>query len=179
MERDNFASVCPHSQNTVSLTNSVSLGVATKTQISYVLHYVKNYFNWKQTSTHLKCSTSSSCLVYLLSQLVMCVQRSHKGDRNKMRSCNFSKETLRQDQDKGHLRGWHSAAAYCHTAGAPTDPKGKDSQVQTWVKVHQQTPKGRIHKYKHGSKCQFSKCWKLQALGLGTPKKKTQRQYHF
>ena len=36
---------------------------------------------------------------------------------------------------------------------APTDPKGKDSQGQAWVKVHQQTPKGRIHKDKHGSKC--------------------------
>ena len=36
---------------------------------------------------------------------------------------------------------------------APTGPKGKDSQGQAWVKVHQQAPKGRIHKDKHGSKC--------------------------
>lgn len=45
VERDNFALVCPHSQNIMSLINSVSLGVATKTQISYVLYYVKKYFN--------------------------------------------------------------------------------------------------------------------------------------
>ena len=132
VERDNFALVRPHSQNIVSLKNNVSLGVATKTQISSVLYYVKNYFNWKQTTMHLKCSTSSSCLVYLLSQLCMCLQKHGSKCTNRPKREGFTRTSMGQS--------------------APTDPKGKDSQGQAWVKVHQEAPKRRI-KYKHGSKC--------------------------
>ena len=47
MERDNFALVCPHSQNIVLLINSVSLGVATKTDFICTLLCEKKLFQLK------------------------------------------------------------------------------------------------------------------------------------